>query len=150
MSLPLPDLNLDLKNTDISMPRLAAGKYDLEISKVDCEPSKKDANNYNLIVEFKTLDEQPDNKGGTLQPGYILRRYFPLQQSPNPKAPDFKRDLTLLTMAAYNVPQSECPEFNDETVQGLVGRRLNANVKLKDDEEYGPSNEVGGFKAIAA
>lgn len=148
--LPLPNLNLDLKNTDISSPRLAAGKYDLEISSVDCQPSKRDESNYNLLVEFKTTDEAPDNKGGTLQPGYTLRRYFPLQQSPNPKAPDFKVDITKLLMAAYNVEQSECPDFNDETVSGLVGRRLTASVKLKDDEQYGPSNEVGGFKAIAA
>lgn len=152
MSLPLPSLNLDLKSVDTTPPRIEDGtKAILEIAKAECLGNKA-GDGYNLLVEFKTTDELPNNKGTSMQPGYTLSKYYPLQQAeqkPGKGAPpDFKIDLTKLVLAAYDVAQSEAPEFNDETVSGLVGKRVSATIKLKDDPQYGPSNEVANIKAV--
>lgn len=141
------NLNIDLKDTDTSMPVLAAGNYLCSIKEASPVPNKAETG-HNLLVIFSTQEENETNTGGVANAGYQFRKYYPLQASENPSY-DFKRDLAKLYDAAFN-PESDAdrPEITLETIASLVECDVIVGVKITDNEQYGPQNEVRSVKAV--
>ena len=143
------NLNVQLSGVDTSMPRLASGNYPLRIVKHEVVESKKVAGNNNLLMHFETTQPAESTRGDVIQPGYKLRRYYPLQQSETEGAPAFERDLAVLIDAAYGTDASNRPNLSDETVLGMYGKEVLGSVKVEKDEAYGESNSIGFLKHIA-
>jgi hypothetical protein len=132
-------LGLDLGNVDTSRPVLPEQLHVLEIGSVEVKPNKAE-NGRNLVVVFKTVNESPDASGQQMiQPGYQITKYYPLQQSANEKAPDYKRDLAKLQDAVEGTTMGSRPLFQPFN---YVGKLVIAKLKIRKDEEYGDSNEI--------
>lgn len=142
-------MNLDLTKVDTSYTALITGVYPVVIDNAEVVESKATPGNYNLQLTLKTLEPatstkgQAANKTDDVKPGYTVKNWIPLQQSPNPDAPDFKEGLATLLDAAFNITDpSDRPPFNAKTIQGLKGQKCLVKLAYVDDETYGPSNNV--------
>jgi hypothetical protein len=139
-------LGLDLSNVDTSRPCLPEGIMVLEIGKVSKEESKKSPGNHNLLVQFKTTSDSPDVTGEkNIGAGFAISKYYPLQQSSNDKAPDFKADLARLQDAVEGTKQGERPPFNPFN---YVGRLVMAKLKVVTSDEYGTQNEIAKLEFV--
>jgi len=143
-------LGISLREVDTSRPVLKDGKYRFTIKEVSRVPSAKTPGNFNLlaIISLAQQGETPD--GLTIQPGFQLRRYMPLQQSPTDGAPDFKVDITRFICASFGldpvadkerIPE-RCPSFDN-----FIGREIMATVKVTDDDT-GKQNDIRGFSKV--
>jgi hypothetical protein len=133
-------LGIDLGGVDTSRPVLPDTQHVLEVEKVDVTDNKAKTGR-NLVVTFKTVNDSPDITGERIiSAGYKVTKYYPLQQSDNPKAPDFKADLARLQDAVEGTKQGERPPFNP---YNYVGRMVLAKLKVRTDDEYGTQNEIG-------
>lgn len=147
MNEPL-NLNIGLGDVDTSMPRLASGKHLMGIKKAEVGPNKA-GTGHNLLVSFATKEPAESTAGDVLNPGFQVRKYYPLQQSDKENAPDFRRDIAVLIDAAYNVDDANNrPTLSQETIAGLVGREVVVTVKVTQSDEYGEQNEVGMISAV--
>lgn len=138
-------LNLDLNNVDTTPDRLQKGKVKVAVKEASFVESKNKPGNYNLALVFTTVLPEVSSKGGTINPGYQLRSYLPVQQSENEKAPDFKVALAKVLDAVLG----ERPQLNEETLKSFIGRELYLKVNLKEDDTYGWTNEVKDFEAVS-
>jgi hypothetical protein len=133
-------LGLDLGGVDTSRPVLPDTQHVLEVEKVEVTDNKAKTGR-NLVVTFKTVNDSPDITGERIiSAGYKVTKYYTLQQSDNPKAPDFKADLARLQDAVEGTKQGERPPFNP---YNYVGRMVLAKLKVRTDDEYGTQNEIG-------
>lgn len=141
-------LNLNLNGVDTTPDRLQKGKYVMEIKEAAFVESKNVSGNWNLLVVFSTVQEETSQKGTTLQPGMQVRTYMPCQQSENPKAPDFRVQLAKFLDGVYNTPDAR-PDLQQAVASGeLVGKKVEVSVNFKEDESFGPSNEVRDFHPV--
>lgn len=143
MSGPL-NLNIDVASVDTSMPRLAPGPVAAVIDKAEVLENKQQTG-HNLLVIFKTTEPVESTQGGVINPGYQLRKYYPLQQSANENAPDFKRDLAVLYKAAFG---DNPPALTEESILQLIGQQVELVTKVTTDPEYGEQNEIRSIKRI--
>jgi len=105
-------LGLDLSTVDVSRPCLPEMVHVLAVDKVEVKDNKAGTGR-NLVVVFKTVNDSPDVTGArVISAGYPITKYYPLQQSDNEKAPDFKADLARLQDAVEGTKQGERPAFN--------------------------------------
>ena len=106
--------------------------------------SKNKPGNHNLRVKF-VLEEGTNatHNDEKVSAGYPLQRYYPLQQSDNENAPDYRRDLKALVAAALNIGKDEhVPSLKECVVEGLlIDKPVKLKVKLVDDEEFGLTND---------
>ena len=139
------NLNIDLSNVDTTMPVLSSGLYNLTIKNFEVAENKKKTGQ-NLVATFATTTQETSvqamEKGemGDLKPGFTIRKWYPLQQSDNPDAPDFTRDLAILQEAALGVKKNL--DLNE-----LLDKLVAAKVKVSDSEEYGLGNDIGRISA---
>lgn len=143
------DLNIELAGIDTSMPRLKPGNYLASIKEVKIEQNKA-GTGQNMLVVFSTMEEAPSLTDDIIPAGWTLSKYYPLQQSENEKAPDFRRDICRLIDAAFNITDdSERPALTGQTLAQLVGQEVALKVRTRESEEYGIQNEISGVTAIA-
>lgn len=140
------DLNTDLSGVSTDMPRLADGDYPCGIKSTEIAENKA-GTGHNMCVIFKTTEEGFDQNGEPLNAGMEVRKYYPLQQSENPNAPDFRRDICVLIDAALGTDQNTRPALTEELIASLVGEEVTVGVKLRESEEYGLQNEVKYVRA---
>lgn len=138
----LDNLDIDVANVDTSRPCLPKGLYPFEIKDVQILPSKAKPGNRNLRVDFSLSDPAEALSGVMINPGYVVSKYYPLQQSDNPKAPDFKVDIAKLLEAALGEKQP----LSAQAARELIGRKVILSLKVTNSEEYGASNEVSAVK----
>lgn len=132
-------LGLDLSGVDTSRPVLPEQVHVLNIDKVEVKDNKAGTGR-NLVVTFKTVNDSPDATGARIiSAGYPIIKYYPLQQSDNEKAPDFKADLARLQDAVEGTKQGERGAFNPFN---YVGKLVMAKLKIRKDDEFGDSNEI--------
>lgn len=132
-------LGLDLAGVDTSRPTLPENLYVLNISNVEVKENKQQTGQ-NLVVTFETTSETMDSRGQQLlQPGYKITKYYPLQQSDKPTAPDYRADLARLQDAVEGTTKDNRPPFNPFQ---YVGMSVVAKVKIRKDDEYGEQNEI--------
>lgn len=142
-------LNINLQEVDTSRPVIVAGKYAFSVKECSRVPKKDDPNKFNLLIVF-TLDQEAETvQGGTVQPGYQIRRYLPLQQSDNPNAPNFIIELVRFFDAAFDIesPEQRSTVFPDPGE--FVGRALGLIVSVQEDDAMGKSNDVRGFLRLS-
>ncbi len=141
-------LGMDLSGVDTSRPCLPETAVVLQIGEVKRTANKSETG-FNLVVEFKTVVDMPDATGARIvSAGYPITKYYPLQQSDNPKAPDFRRDLALLQDAV------EGPDARKNAAPfapfNYTGSMVVAKLKIRQDEAYGPSNEISKLDQYVA
>lgn len=141
------DLNVNLSEVKTGRPVLPKAQYRMIISETEIAENSK-GTGYNLRVQFATVNPETDEEGTLINPGFPVFRYYPLQQSDNPKAPDFRVDIKRLLNAAFGCDDDSCPEFNEATVADLKGQEVLVSLKVRDDEEYGRSNDVSRVEAV--
>lgn len=147
MSNPF-NFDVDLKKVDTTPPRLPAGLIPVQVSKSEIKQNKRE-DGYNWVVTFSTTEPLQDSKGErTINPGYPLTAYLPLQPSDNPKAPDFREGLAKLIDAAFGTSMEDRPTFNEELVGAIVGQELKLRISLEDDPTYGLSNNIKGYASL--
>lgn len=142
----LLDLNVDLTQTDNSFPVLADNQCQVMVQSAEVIDNK-DKTGKNLLVIVKTTQEYPSSEGVSINPGYQLRSYFPLQNTDN-EAFDFKKNLAGLVDALFK-PASDAdrPIFNNELIGMMAGREALATVKV-GEYQGSPSNELKRLTAI--
>ena len=157
MSNPL-SFSFSLADVDLSRPLLSAGSYLMRIASTKVEESKNKPGNFNYVVVFETTGAATSRDAALngnadandIGAGYKLTKYYPLQQSDNPKAPDFRQDITRLWLAVYNAKTpAEAPGFDAEA--DIVGKELSVTVrvaKAAPDSQYGDSNEIQKIQAV--
>lgn len=142
MNDPL-NLNVNLEDVSTAFPRLASGKYPFAVESVEVAESSSTPGNHNLLVIFSLLEPQESHTGDILNPGYQVRKYYPLQQSKNPDAPDFRRDIKLL-LEACGIEGN----LTNDVIPELFGKEVEVTVKLTNNEQYGDQNEVRGVRSL--
>jgi hypothetical protein len=145
-------LNLDLNNVDTSSPVLEANSYIAEIAEVKVVENKAKTGN-NLVITFKTCSSatsvsgRAEGKQDDVKPGWTLRQFMPLQQSENPDAPDFRKQLATLQDAVEGTSKESRTPFNPYS---YIGKQVMLRVTVKDDEQYGLTNEIRKISAVPA
>ena len=135
------DLNIDLTGTDTAMPCLSDGLYNMTIKSLD-KVENKAKTGFNLVAVFVTTTPATSvnaigrGDSNDISAGFPVRKWYPLQQSENPNAPDFKRDLAVLQEACLGATG----KFD---VNQLVGKTVSVKVKARESDDYGWGNEVG-------
>jgi len=143
------DCNIELAGVDTSMPRLETGDHAMVIKSVEVKPNKAETGK-NLVVTFATTGNAISTKGEPVNPGFPVTRYFALQQSDNPKAPNYLRDICKLIDAALGTTQENRPNLNGETLASLVGKEVLCKIKVRAaDGDFDESNDIADIKPLA-
>lgn len=141
------DLNIDISSHDASRPLLPDGQYAGQVKSVTVEPSKAVPGNYNLVVVVATTEPNVSTKGTTINPGFEVKRWFPLQASEKQiaagNAESFKDSLALLIDGLFNTTQGNRPALNQELITQMHGKPVLFSVKVRQDDQYGDSNDLG-------
>jgi hypothetical protein len=139
---------IDMTETSTDMPRFPKGEYLFAIKEAKIEPNKAQTG-HNLLVIFASREATKSHTGDPISPGYTVRKYYPLQQSDNENAPDFKRDIAILLDAAFGVKNpADRPKLNTETISALVQRPVVLALSLKDSDDFGLQNEIRSVKPV--
>lgn len=139
---------IEMNEVSTDMPRFKKGEYLFGIKEGSVIPNKEQTG-HNLLVIFESRNPEVSHTGDTINPGYTVRKYYPLQQSPKEGAPDYRRDIAILLDAAFNVKTpAERPKLNTETIAGLAQRNVVLSLSLKDDDQYGLQNEIRSIKSV--
>lgn len=158
MSEPLTnEYEIDLNDVKLTPPVFAAGAYAFEVTKQEVTENKA-GNGHNFVLTFASLSPATskdkilagESEANDIPAGRLLTKYYPLQQSPNPKAPDFRADLTRLYMALFNCAQADVPKFS--TGLDLTGKKLVLQLRVAPANEvtgYGESNEVQKYMPLS-
>lgn len=149
MSDPLGKFKISLTDAKTDMPRLKKGNYTFIIKSAEVKMKKDSETDRNLVVSFATSTDSVGLNGEKLSSGFPVTNYYPLQQSENPKAPDFKRDIVFLIAAAFkaSVAEAKAMELDEKLVKSLAGNKVQAFVDVQDSEKYGPSNRISKLKS---
>lgn len=147
------DFSIDTEDVSTKMPLLPKSEYLLSVKEAQAVQGK-DFNpaepKYNLMVIFTLAEPATSTTGDTVNPGYQLRRYYPLQQSPKEGAPDFRRDIVALIDAAFKIKEpSDRPKITPDTFHRMIGQQVIGVVKITESEQYGEQNELSSVKALS-
>lgn len=147
--MPL-DLNVDMSDVSTAMPLIPNGTVALlGIKSFEVSPNKAGTGK-NLMVQFFLEEPTTSTMGDTINRGFPLRKYYPLQQSDKEGAPDFRRDVKLLLMAVFNTDEDNCPNLTSETLSQLPGQQVVGTIKIdKGTPEYpNDSNSISKLVAV--
>lgn len=142
-------LNVDLKAVDTSYPVAAPGQYACVVKEMEVVPKKDDPTKRNLKMTYALSDPAPldDDPTKTVNAGYIFTEYYPLQQSDNPNAPDFKVGIAKLVDAVFHTDANTRPSIFPAPSE-FIGRPVVAVVKVDNDPQYGKRNSVAALIAL--
>lgn len=152
-------LNMKLADVDTSRPCLQKGSYGVIIKNVELKEKSKEPGKYQLFFQFATLEPAHDSKGGMLNPGFSITKFFDTEPMENEKAEEIRQQqLATLVDILHNKAQSEWtkedprPDLTDEMLVQFKGLQLKINVGFdanatnkKTGEEYGPQNNINGY-----
>lgn len=158
-------ININLPEVDTSRPVAEPGDYNciIKVAKVEesaatreDESLSEDERKFNLRVQFTLLEDAPSHKpsGQPMKAGMGFSKWYPLQQSDNPHAPPFERDLTVLFDAAHSIEDpADRPIITEdnylEVFTSLLGRSVIVRVTAEEDPTYGWGNSVSRVYAAA-
>lgn len=148
-------LNIDLSTVDTSRPVIKTGAYLFTLKELARVEKKDDPTKHNLKAVYSLAQEAPSGREGDdaiISPGFQVQKFFPLQQSDNANAPDFRVDIVKHYCALLGVDHLDAaarpkvhPAFAD-----LLGREITLTIKCKPDENGQLQNEVAGFRPPVA
>ena len=136
---------------DTSMPCPAAQQAVATLASIDMQLNKK-GNGNNLILKFQLDNEVPalpatDGSPKTCPAGYSITEWLPLQQSDNPKAPDFRKKLCIVYDALAGT--------NDDTRPAslpfgtLQGKKVILNLEPENSPDFGFNARIKKFQYLA-
>lgn len=135
------DIDVDLSNVDTSMPLLPVALYDLVIDDLKKEDNK-DKTGHNLTVTFKTTSPIESVQGKPINPGFTLKKWFPLQPSKKENTTwDYRTGLAQLIDAAYGTTMGDRPKITDD----LKGKVVRARVNIEKNKEGLDANAIGAL-----
>lgn len=111
---------------------LPAGEYQVKVADATIQTTKAGTGQY---IKLRLDVIGPTHAGRVLFSNLNIR-------NPNPKAEEIGRQQLGAVMRAIGLPSLQ------DTDQ-LVGGHMLVKVTVKDDEQYGSSNEVKAYKAMA-
>ena len=120
----------DLPQDQGSFDPIPAGDYTVRVAEATLQQTKAGTGQY---IKLRLDVIAPSHQGRVLFTNLNI-------QNANPKAEEIGRQQLGSIMRAINLPSIQ------DTDQ-LVGGVMNVKVTIKQDEQYGPSNEVKTFKA---
>lgn len=150
---PLGFDNFDPNEVDTSRPVIPAGDHVMRVKSLEVKESKKDPTKRNLCVTFETVSAVSLPDGRQINPGFLLSKYYPLQQSDNPAAPDFRVDLTRLIDGVLGTSRGDRPDLR-AAVGLMQGRETCVSLIVRkpkpgsEEELYGDSNEIRKLSPI--
>lgn len=121
----------DLPEDQGSFDPIPAGSYNVRIADASLEKTKAGDGQY---IKLRLDVTGPSHEGRVLFTNLNI-------QNPNPKAEEIGKQQLGSIMRAINLPAVS------DTDQ-LVGGVMTVKVTIKQDEKYGPGNEVKSFKAL--
>lgn len=136
---------------DTSKPCPAAGQYVATVVGIEAKPNSKQTGT-NLVVSFALDQAVPalpakDGTPRSCPPGHLITEWLPLQQSDNPKAPDFKFRLCKLFDACMGTDDDTRP---DPLPLGSVqGKKVILTLEPESSEDYGFSSKVKKYTFLA-
>ncbi len=150
------NIKIDLANVSTNMKHANVGDYPAKIDKLEVSDNKA-GTGQNLLVIFKidgpiaSLDAAANGEVNDMPNGTLMRKYYPLQQSDNPKAPDFRVDLCRLVDAVYGTTDDTRPDLTEDVLNGTLGKPVMLTLKLaKPTTEYpDASTEIGRVSKLA-
>lgn len=122
----------DLPESSGDFAPLPAGEYQVRIADASIQNTKAGTGQY---IKLRLDVIGPTHSGRVLFSNLNIR-------NPNPKAEEIGRQQLGALMRACGLPSLT------DTDQ-LVGGEVSVKVAVKEDEQYGSSNEVKAYKAIA-
>jgi len=145
----------DSNEVETARPLVAPGKYPGKVKEFSIEPNSKQTGR-NLVVRFEFTQDVPsckivDGKVGPksitndLKAGFTVTKWYPMQQSDNEKAPDYKEDLVRLQDAALHTKKGSRPRYNPSEFVGkdvLIG----VSIQKPKDEVSPPGNNVAIYE----
>lgn len=152
-------LNMKLADVDTSRPCLQKGSYGVIIKNVELKEKSKEPGKYQLFFQFATLEPAHDSKGGMLNAGFSISKFFDIEPMENEKAEEIRQQqLATLVDILSGKDQSEWtkdnprPDLTDELLPQFKGLQLRLSVGFdanatnkKTGEEYGPQNNINGY-----
>ncbi len=108
---------------------IPAGEYTVRVSEASLETTKTGTGKY---IKMRLDVVAPSHEGRVIFTNLNI-------QNPNPKAEEIGRQQLGSVMRAMNIPAVT------DTDQ-LIGGMMIVKVTVKQDEQYGPNNEVKAFK----
>ena len=145
MSGPL-NLNINLAGVDTSRPVVADGT-DTPMTVVEVSVDENRAKTgHNLVVVFATTQPVQSTKGKTINPGYRLTKYYPLQASPKQVESGMGDrpaiDLAMLVDALFGTDMTNRPNLDAEVIRQMTGKTARVILKIRESEEFGEQNEI--------
>lgn len=145
-------LNMKLADVDTSRPCLQKGSYGVIIKNVELKEKSKEPGKYQLFFQFATLEPAHDTKGGMLNPGFSLTKFFDTEPMENEKAEEIRQQQLATLVDILTDKQEPRPDLTDEMLPKFKGLQLKINVGFdanatnkKTGEEYGPQNNINGY-----
>ena len=159
-------LNIDVNEVETGRPTIA-DNTEATLECVAAEVAENKARNgFNLVLTWKTVEELPNSKGdGTMVPaGFTLKRWLALQPSDkvlakveelkaegktseaNKSLNRFKEDIASTLDAMFNTNKGSRPNLSQDVIAQMPSKTVRAVIKLRDDDQFGPSNELGYYK----
>lgn len=161
-----PNLNVNLADVETKTPLIAPGQYVFKADRPEFVEHKdtKDTNvpdedrKWMLVFTFRLTEAVESIKPGVKVPAnWPIRKYCNCFQSDNPDAPDWKRDVTAIIRAAFNIDEErkeETPSLNDDTLDMLKDQHLLLRIAVREASEkdiakgYGDSNEIKAYDPV--
>jgi hypothetical protein len=132
---------------DTTPPCPAAGQAVATLANVEQSQNKK-GTGHNLVLKF-TLDNEtialpaPDGTTKRCAPGYAITEWLPLQQSDNPKAPDFRVKLCRIYDALAGTTDDTRP--NNLPFGALLGKKVILTLEPENSPEFGFNPRIKKF-----
>jgi Protein of unknown function (DUF669) len=123
----------ELPVSENNFEALPAGTYLARITEAEIKPTKAGTGKY-FKIRYDILG--PTHQGRVVYGNLNIR-------NPNPQAEKIGRQQLNELMTAIGLTQ-----LND--TDQLIGAPLHIKLKVRESEEYGPSNDVSGFKAAGS
>ena len=147
-----PTVNIDPLNTpladiDTSMPLLAPGLYDMEITDAVVGPAKSNSAHSTLKVTLKTTNDAPDVKGQMINKGFPIYHSIALTPSEDMSVEKIKKNVASLGQRAGIVGGTVRQLLDNPAV--LKGKVVRTKIGIqKETDEYPASNAVKGYMDV--
>lgn len=145
------DFSVDLgSRVDTSMPCPSAQQAVATLADVEVKANKAGTGR-NMVLKFSLDNAVPalpaaNGEARVCNAGYQITEYLPLQQSDNPKAPDFRVKLCRIYDALAKTDDDSRPI--NLPFGTLIGSKVILLLEPENDPQYGFSARIKKFSAL--
>ena len=134
MEIEIP--NVDLTSVETGIPILPAGLYEVKVESMELKPTKEGSTNM-LNIKYSLEQNATATNGEQVSPGFPIfdRIWLGTTEKYSPA-----RALASIQDAFLG---SRTPKFNTED---FIGKSGVVRLKVRNDEQYGESNEIKAYE----